>query len=65
MYEDGYIHNNSFRGVRDVWYHSQGVNNLLGLYAIAELWGYKEFPKELKQRIVEITISLTKSELSY
>jgi hypothetical protein len=51
VYRDGYIHNNSFRGVRDVWYHSQGVNNLLGLYAIAELWGYKQFPKELKQRI--------------
>jgi len=51
IYEDGYIHNSSFRGVRDVWYHSQGVNNLLGLYAIAELWGYKKFPEELKQRI--------------
>ena len=51
IYDDGYIHNNSFRGVRDVWYHSQGVNNLLGLYAIAELWGYKQFPAELKQRI--------------
>ena len=51
VYNDGYIHNNSFRGVKDVWYHSQGVNNLLGLYAIAELWGYKRFPAELKQRI--------------
>jgi len=51
VYDDGYIHNNSFRGVRDVWYHSQGVNNLLSLYAIAELWGYKQFPAELKQRI--------------
>ena len=51
VYKDGYIPNNSFRGVRDVWYQSQGVNNLLGLYAIAELWGYKQFPKELKQRI--------------
>ena len=51
VYDDGYIHNSSFRGVRDVWYHSQGVNNLLGLYAIAELWGYEEFPVELKQRI--------------
>jgi ribosomal protein L25 (general stress protein Ctc) len=51
LYKDGYIHNNSFRGVRDVWYHSQGVNNLLGLYAIAELWGYKQFPKDLKKRI--------------
>ena len=51
IYKDGYIHNNSFRGVRDVWYHSQGVNNLLGLYAIAELWGYKKFPKKLKNKI--------------
>ena len=51
IYEDGYIHNNSFRGVRDIWYHSQGVNNLLGLYAISELWGYKKFPKKLKKKI--------------
>ena len=51
VYKDGYIHNNSFRGVKDVWYHSQGVNNLLGLYAIAELWGYKKFPKTLKKKI--------------
>ena len=51
VYNDGYIHNNSFRGVKDVWYHSQGVNNLLGLYAIAELWGYKKFPKKLKKKI--------------
>ena len=51
VYKDGYIHNNSFRGVKDVWYHSQGVNNLLGLYAIAELWGYKKFPKKLKKKI--------------
>lgn len=51
IYKDGYINNNSFRGVRDVWYHSQAVNNLLGIYAIAELWGYKNFPKKLKQRI--------------
>ena len=51
VYKDGYIHNNSFRGVKDVWYHSKGVNNLLGLYAIAELWGYKKFPKKLKKKI--------------
>ncbi|MDC0454997.1 hypothetical protein OAL68_03160 [Candidatus Pelagibacter sp.] len=51
VYDDGYIHNNSFRGVRDVWYHSKGVNNLLGLYAMAELWGYKKFPKKLKKKI--------------
>ena len=51
VYNDGYIHNNSFRGVKDVWYHSQGVNNLLGLYAIAELWGYNKFPKKLKKKI--------------
>ena len=51
VYDDGYIHNNSFRGVKDVWYHSKGVNNLLGLYAIGELWGYKEFPKKLKKKI--------------
>ena len=51
LYADGYIHNNSFRGVRDVWYHSQGVNNLLGLYAISEIWGYKDFPTALKRKI--------------
>ena len=51
IYEDGYIHNNSFRGVRDVWYHSQGVNNLLGLMAISDIWGYHNFPENLKQKI--------------
>ena len=51
VYKDGYIHNNSFRGVKDVWYHSKGVNNLLGLYAMAELWGYKKFPTKLKKKI--------------
>ena len=24
---------------------------MLGLYAIAELWGYKKFPKKLKKKI--------------
>ena len=51
IYEDGYINNNSFRGVRDVWYHSQGVNNLIGLIAIADIWGYSNFPEETKQKI--------------
>jgi len=27
------------------------IMTLLGLYAIAELWGYKQFSAELKQRI--------------
>lgn len=37
---DGYINNNSFRGVRGYWYHSSAVNNMLGMVALAEEYNY-------------------------
>ena len=37
---DGYIDNNSFRGVRGYWYHSVALNNMLGMVALAEEWNY-------------------------
>jgi len=36
--KDGYYNNNSFRGVRALWYHSMGLNNVLGYIAIAKAW---------------------------
>jgi hypothetical protein len=41
FYEDGYINNNSFRGVRAQWYHSYGLNPALAYVYIADLWGAK------------------------
>jgi len=50
IYEDGYINNNSFRGVRSQWYHSYGLNIALGYAYIAELWG-TELPYRLKNKL--------------
>lgn len=36
--KDGYYNNNSFRGVRALWYHSMGLDNVLGYIAIARAW---------------------------
>ena len=52
IFEDGYIDNNSFRGVKGQWYHSYGVNIILGYIYIAELWGVS-IPLELKQKIIK------------
>ena len=41
FYDDGYINNNSFRGVRAQWYHSYGLNSALAYVYIANLWGAK------------------------
>ncbi len=38
--QGGYINNNSFRGVRGYWYHSSGLNNMLGMVALAEEYQY-------------------------
>ena len=38
--ENGFILNNSFRGVRGYWYHTLGLNNILGFIALAEQWNY-------------------------
>ena len=40
LLEDGFIVNNSFRGVRGYWYHTLGLNNILGFIALAEEWNY-------------------------
>ena len=42
--KDGYYNNNSFRGVRALWYHSMALNNVLGYIAIAKAWKV-EIPK--------------------
>ena len=52
FYEDGYINNNSFRGVRAQWYHSYGLNSALGYVYIAKLWG-AEIPKKLYNKLVK------------
>ena len=52
IFEDGYIDNNSFRGVKGQWYHSYGTNIILGYVHIAELWG-ATVPTELKQKIIK------------
>ena len=38
FYKDGYINNNSFRGVRGFWYHTYGVNSALAVLGLAEAW---------------------------
>jgi len=40
LLEEGFIVNNSFRGVRGYWYHTLGLNNILGFVAVAEEWNY-------------------------
>ena len=51
FYEDGYINNNSFRGLRGQWYHSYGVDIALGYIYIAELWGAK-VPKKIQDKLI-------------
>ena len=41
FYDDGYINNNSFRGFRALWYHSYGLNSVLGYIYLAKNWGAK------------------------
>ena len=38
--QDGFINNNSFRGVRGYWYHGLALNNMLGVLALAEKYNY-------------------------
>jgi hypothetical protein len=52
IFKDGYIDNNSFRGYRAQWYHSYGVNNILGYVYIADLWG-AEVPDKLQKKLVK------------
>jgi len=52
FFNDGYIDNNSFRGVRDQWYHTYGLDIALGYVYIADLWG-AEIPKKLHNKLVK------------
>lgn len=51
IFSDGYINNNSFRGVRSQWYHSYGLNIALGYAYIADLWG-AQIPKTLHHKLI-------------
>jgi len=51
FYKDGYINDNSFRGLRGQWYHSYGVNIALGYAYIAKLWGAK-VPEKVQNKLV-------------
>ena len=50
FYEDGYINNNSFRGVRAQWYHSYGLNPALAYVFIAKQWGV-EIPDQIMDKL--------------
>jgi hypothetical protein len=52
IFDDGYIDNNSFRGYRSQWYHSYGLNIILGYVYIADLWGITISDK-LQQKLVK------------
>ena len=52
FYEDGYINNNSFRGVRAQWYHSYGLNPALAYAFIANLWG-AEVPDQIMNKLIK------------
>ena len=52
FYEDGYINNNSFRGVRAQWYHSYGLNPALAYVHIAKLWG-SEVPNQIMSKLIK------------
>ena len=49
FYDDGYINNNSFRGYRGLWYHSYGLNSILGYIHLAKLWGADVPPNIIKK----------------
>lgn len=51
-FKDGYINNNSFRGVRAQWYHSYGHNSALAYVYVAQLWG-AEVPAKVMNKLVK------------
>ena len=65
FYDDGYINNNSFRGVRAQWYHSYGVDIALGYVYIAKLWGAK-VPVHIQNKLVNsaklVNLAITDEE---
>ena len=50
FYKDGYINNNSFRGVRGFWYHTYGVNSALAVLGLAEAWKV-DVPETVVERV--------------
>lgn len=52
FYKDGYINNNSFRGVRGFWYHTYGVNSALATIGLARAWNVK-VPARVNKKVVE------------
>jgi len=48
--DDGYINNNSFRGVRAIFYHSLGLNSALGLIALSNAWDI-DVPEKILNKI--------------
>ncbi len=52
FFEDGYINNNSFRGVRGQWYHTYGLNSALAYIHIAKLWG-AEVPESVMNKVIK------------
>ena len=57
--ENGFILNNSFRGVRGYWYHTLGLNNLLGFIALAEEWNYpidSGFKKRISKAVEQMEL---------
>lgn len=51
FYKDGYINNNSFRGVRGFWYHTYGVNSALAAIGLARAWKV-EVPSRVSAKVV-------------
>ena len=50
FFKDGYINNNSFRGVRGFWYHTYGVNSALAVIGLAKAWDVG-VPKGVTDRV--------------
>ncbi len=54
FFADGYIDNNSFRGVRGFWYHTYGVNSALAVIGLAEAW-HVRVPGKVRDKVVAAT----------
>lgn len=59
LLENGLIVNNSFRGVRGYWYHTLGLNNILGFVALAKEWNYPlgdAFKKRVSKAVEQMRV---------
>ena len=54
FFTDGYIDNNSFRGVRGFWYHTYGVNSALAMIGLADAWRVP-VPQRVHDKVVAST----------